>query len=186
MSFDLKAYIFGGFSVMTQAVYLVLVQRSNKDKLGPLDTTHLNSINTLPLFMISALVIGEIPNALFKFKIDNIFFWLVFLLVISMGCLLNFTLFLCTQFNSALTTSVVGSVKSVAQTAIGTVVFGGISLNVFTIFGISMNLFGGSFYSYVKYKESLLKSDDRESESGSNVSDKLSVTVSDQKTTTTT
>ena len=77
----------------------------------------------------------------------------MFSLVIGMGCALNYLLFLCTTYNSALTTSVTGTLKSIIQTTIGVFTFGGISINVFTLSGIVMNLSGGVLYSLTKYQE---------------------------------
>ena len=56
--------------------------------------------------------------------------------------------------NSALTTSVVGTLKSVAQTTMGMFTFGGVSFNPALLTGVTMNLTGGIFYTYAKYRES--------------------------------
>ena len=77
--------------------------------------------------------------------------------VISMGCLLNFLLFLCTVHNSALTTSLTGSLKSICQTIIGMFTFGGIDFNVFTLSGIAVNLSGGLMYTLAKYRDHMMK-----------------------------
>lgn len=71
------------------------------------------------------------------------------------GVLLNYSLFLCTEKNSALTTSLVGVLKSVLQTVIGIFTFGGIKFNILNSFGLSLNLFGGVLYTYVKYQENV-------------------------------
>lgn len=73
----------------------------------------------------------------------------------SMGVLLNYSLFLCTEKNSALTTSLVGVLKSIMQTVIGFFTFGGVKFSVLNVFGISLNMIGGILYSYSKYKEKL-------------------------------
>ena len=93
--------------------------------------------------------------AAFNFT-DNGFLFMVFL-VVSMGCLLNFLLFLCTLYNSALTTSLTGALKSIVQTIIGMFTFGGISINIFTLSGIVINLTGGVIYSVAKFKDSQKK-----------------------------
>ena len=50
--------------------------------------------------------------------------------VIMAGCALNYLVFLCSSHNSALTTSIVGTAKSVVQTAVGVFTFGGLSVSV--------------------------------------------------------
>lgn len=56
--------------------------------------------------------------------------------------------------NSALTTSVVGTLKSVAQTTMGLFTFGGVAINPAMLTGMIMNMTGGIVYTYSKYKES--------------------------------
>lgn len=56
--------------------------------------------------------------------------------------------------NSALTTSVVGTLKSVVQTTMGMFTFGGVAINAPMVAGVSMNLSGGIVYTYAKYLES--------------------------------
>jgi solute carrier family 35 protein len=89
-----------------------------------------------------------------KYSPENPFsFLVIFIFAVSMGCFLNYTLFLCTSLTSALTTSVVGGLKAMVQTLFGLFTFGGISHNLPTYIGISMNLSGGVWYIYEKYAE---------------------------------
>ena len=122
-------------------------------KLSALETLHLNSINTAPLLLFCSIATGELSPAFARFLHPSLGFLCSFLLTISMGSILNYLLFLCTTLNSALTTSVVGTLKSIVQTAIGMFTFGGVSINVFTVSGISINLFGGVLYTYTKYHQ---------------------------------
>lgn len=80
-------------------------------------------------------------------------FFLVFGTTIGVGILLNYSLFLCTGLTSALTTSVVGGLKAMVQTLLGLFTFGGVSHNVPTYVGISLNLLGGIGYIAAKYQE---------------------------------
>lgn len=74
---------------------------------------------------------------------------------IGMGCILSYSLFLCTTMNSALTTSLVGVVKGVLTTIIGFYTFGGVAATSLTLIGVSLNTLGGAFYSYAKYSENM-------------------------------
>ena len=65
-------------------------------------------------------------------------FHVVFWILVSMGSVLNYSLFLCTALNSALTTSLVAVAKSVIQTLIGLFVFGGIKFHPLNIVGESL------------------------------------------------
>lgn len=106
----------------------------------------------IPLF-VCALALGEVSGSSGRFMKPTVGFLASFSLTITMGSVLNYLLFLCTTLNSALTTSVVGTLKSIVQTAIGMFTFGGVSINFFTTTGISMNLFGGVLYSYTKFHQ---------------------------------
>jgi len=150
LAFDPTAYAYGIVSVFSQAIYLILVQKYGSE-LGAGETLHLNSYNTLPLLFISAVINGELVNGIRNFEFTNVAFVCTFTTVISVGCLLNYLLFLCTTYNSALTTSITGSLKAIVQTVIGFFTFGGISINLFTMLGIGMNLSGGVLYTFVKY-----------------------------------
>lgn len=137
LSFDLRAYLFGFASVLSQALYLLLVQK-HADDIGAAEALHLNSYNTLPMLLFFSLVTGEFRLALHNFAFTHIGFVLTFTVVIVFGCLLNYLLFLCTTYNSALTTSVTGTLKTIVQTVIGMFTFGGISINIFTILGTTV------------------------------------------------
>ncbi|XP_035221121.1 UDP-galactose/UDP-glucose transporter 7-like isoform X2 [Stegodyphus dumicola] len=153
LEFDTKAYAYGIFSVFVQGLYLTLAQRVLED-MSALDVLYINSYNSSPFFIILCLLF-EIREVTQYNGFSDPAFVLCFGIQACMGILLNYSLFLCTAKNSALTTSLVGILKSVLQTVIGLFTFGGIKLNLTNAFGISLNLFGGILYSYSKYKQTI-------------------------------
>ncbi|XP_041362890.1 UDP-galactose/UDP-glucose transporter 7-like [Gigantopelta aegis] len=157
LSFIWSAYFCGAVSNVTQTLYLLLVQKYATKNQSTVDTLQLNSFNTLPILAITALVNGEMGSVWQYSQYSNPMFIFVFFLTISMGCLLNYSLFLCTGLTSALTTSVVGGLKAMVQTILGIFTFGGISHNVATYLGLSLNLGGGIMYLVMKFKDSQLK-----------------------------
>ncbi|XP_042858259.1 UDP-galactose/UDP-glucose transporter 7-like [Penaeus japonicus] len=152
-SFEGFAYAMGSLSVVTQATYLTLVQQCGENQFSPLHILHLNSCISFTPFMLLTFALGEVDKVLdFKYLNDTRFL-MVLLLLLLFGLSLNFSLFLCTMLNSALTTSIVGVIKSVLQTVIGFFVFGGIVFHPVNITGIILNTIGGFMYTYTKYKE---------------------------------
>jgi len=135
LAFDPHAYFFGFASVLSQAMYLLLVQK-HADDIGAAESLHLNSYNTLPMLLVCSVGSGELRSALHDFALSDLGFVVTFTVVTVFGCLLNYLLFLCTTYNSALTTSITGTLKTIIQTVIGMFTFGGISINIFTILGI--------------------------------------------------
>ena len=154
----MTAYICGIGSNFTQGLYLLLVQKYSERHLSVAETLQLNSYNTLPLLLLVAIINGEVGHVSAYPRLGEATFWVVFFLAISVGMALNYSLFLCTSLTSALTTSVVGGLKALAQTLLGLFTFGGVSHNVATFVGISMNLTGGIAYIWARYRETKARS----------------------------
>lgn len=76
-------------------------------------------------------------------------FLVAFLTAASMGSVLNYSIFLCTTVNSALTTAVVGCLKNVATTYIGMVVFADYQFNWLNFVGLNISIAGSLYYTYM-------------------------------------
>lgn len=163
LQFSLAAYTCGGLSNLTQSLYLLLVQRYIAKDITTVETLQLNSFNTLPFLLLYSIINNEIVEAVHYERLGNPVFLFVFFAAVSMGCLLNYSLFLCTSMTSALTTSVVGGIKAMLQTLFGLFTFGGISHNMATYVGIGMNLSGGLYYIFAKFSEGKSKHRSEES-----------------------
>jgi hypothetical protein len=73
----------------------------------------------------------------------------IFWLAACMGSILNYSIFLCTTINSALTTAVVGTTKNIVATYIGMVAFPDYSFNWVNFLGINISILGSLYYNYV-------------------------------------
>ena len=153
LAFDVAAYTYGTLSVLVQSLYLTLLQRNTQDKLTTAHSLYLNSYNTLPFLVLYAALSGELQRAAAFPSYSELGFVLLTLTVVSMGCLLNYSMFLCTNLNSALTTTIVGGMKGVAQTVIGVFTFGGMDVNEFSVVGMTVNASGGLLYAFFKFKQ---------------------------------
>lgn len=164
-SFDLFGYSMALTSVFFQTMYLVLVEKSGaEDGLSSVEIMFYNSFLSLPFLVFLIIVTGEFPGSLsLLFSKSNSFSFLVILILsLVMGIILNFTMFLCTLVNSALTTTIVGVLKGVGSTTLGFVVLGGVQVRALNVTGLLINTAGGVWYSYAKYqqkKKKLPKSD---------------------------
>ncbi|GIY52315.1 hypothetical protein CDAR_207791 [Caerostris darwini] len=151
IEFEMRAYTYGAVSVLVQGLYLTLAQKS-LEEMSALLVLYISCYNTIPLFVFIGLFYEG--QSIIKFeKFSDSGFLLCFFIQVVTGVLLNYSLFLCTAKNSALTTSLVGVLKSVLQTTIGFFTFGGVEFNSLNIFGISLNMLGGIMYTYTKYME---------------------------------
>jgi solute carrier family 35 protein len=116
LSFDLVGYALALTSCVLQTTYLLLVEKSGSEK-GYNSHELLLYNATLSLPVLSTLIFGtgEAAAALSSFNTNmasSTTFLPLLVFSLFMGSLLNYTLFLCTLMNSALTTTVVGAMKA--------------------------------------------------------------------------
>ncbi|XVE97285.1 hypothetical protein REPUB_Repub03eG0006600 [Reevesia pubescens] len=154
-SFDLFGYSMALTSVFFQTMYLMLVEKSGaEDGLSSVEIMFYNSFLSLPFLLFLIIATGEFPNSLsLLFAKSNSFSFVVILLLsLVMGIALNYTMFLCTIVNSALTTTIVGVLKGVGSTTLGFVLLGGVQVHALNVTGLVVNTAGGVWYSYAKYQ----------------------------------
>lgn len=161
LDFDFKSYTFGSLSVLTQALYLLTLQRMGSDnKLGSYETSsaktltilYVNSVNCLPVVFAVVFLSGEHTSMMSYPHWDQPGFLFALGVVTSFACVFSYSIFLCTTVNSALTTACVGVIKSALTTIIGMYTFGGVAATPLLIIGQLINLSGGSLYTYEKYR----------------------------------
>lgn len=153
-SLDLLGYSLALISVFFQTAYLVLVERSAaEDGLSSVELMYYNSFLSLPVLFFLITFTGEftLAIALLTAKLESLTFFVVLILSLVMGIVLNFTMFLCTIVNSALTTTIVGVLKGVGSTTLGFVLLGGVEVHALNVTGLVINTIGGIWYSMAKY-----------------------------------
>jgi len=154
LQFEAHAYTMGSLSVFAQAGYLTLVQKSSEvNHRSTVEMLHVNSFNTLPIFLTMSMVLGEPADIGQSVSIAEPGFTWVFALLILSGCVLTYAQFLCAAVCSALTTSMISVAKSVIQTVLGFFTFGGVQFHPLNIAGLVMNILGGVIYTYVRQFE---------------------------------
>ncbi|XP_077222490.1 UDP-galactose/UDP-glucose transporter 7-like isoform X2 [Tasmannia lanceolata] len=155
-SFDLFGYSMALTSVFFQTMYLVLVEKSGaEDGLSSVELMFYNGFLSLPFLLFLIIATGEFPHslALLFEKANSLPFLVILILSLVMGIILNYTMFLCTIVNSALTTTIVGVLKGVGSTTLGFVLLGGVQVHALNVTGLVVNTAGGVWYSYAKYHQ---------------------------------
>ncbi|OAY69389.1 putative UDP-sugar transporter DDB_G0278631 [Ananas comosus] len=155
-SFDFFGYSMALTSVFFQTMYLILVEKSGaEDGLSSAELMFYNSLLSLPFLMFLIIATGEFPHSLSVLfdKANSLSFSVILILSLVMGIVLNFTMFLCTIVNSALTTTIVGVLKGVGSTTLGFVLLGGVQVRALNVTGLVINTIGGVWYSYAKYQQ---------------------------------
>lgn len=159
LSFDARGYLWAIVSCMLQTAYLILVERSGSQR--GFTTNELlvyNGVMSFPVLAALTMITGEAQRSipllleLSATGPNSLAFAVLFVVSLIVGVLLNFSLFFCTISNSALTTTIVGTLRSVLGTSIGFFVLGGVKATPLIVAGSSMNTMGGVWYTWAKYK----------------------------------
>jgi solute carrier family 35 protein len=161
LSFEWSGYSAAFISCALQTTYLLLVERSGSEKgFNSMELLLYNGILSLPVLIGVIFATGEVWDAGEKIILESrasLMFLPLLAASLLMGSLLNYCLFLCTLCNSALTTTIVGTLRSVLGTVMGFFVFGGVKATVFILLGVTFNTAGGVWYTAIKFKEKHMK-----------------------------
>lgn len=159
LAFDAKAYSLVFVNDVTTALFGVTLKKQlgGKNSIGKIPLLFYNSMFSIPL--LGGLMLTVQSDQFYRLQDFNGWyedgFYTVFFLSIMMGSVLNYSIFLCTSVNSALTTTIVGCIKNVLIAYLGVLGFVGKDY-IFSwpnVIGLNISIFGGFFYAYVKFKE---------------------------------
>ncbi|XP_029879369.1 solute carrier family 35 member D3 [Aquila chrysaetos chrysaetos] len=151
---DAMGYVTGVLAVLIHAAYLVLIQKTSVDsEYGPLTAQYAIAVSATPFLIICSFA-----------SMDSINVWsfpgwkdpamvCIFIACVLISCAMNFTTLHCTYINSAVTTSFVGVVKSIATITVGMVAFNDVEPTKLFIAGVVVNTLGSIIYCVAKYIE---------------------------------
>ncbi|NXY88225.1 S35D3 protein, partial [Alcedo cyanopectus] len=151
---DAMGYVTGVLAVLIHAAYLVLIQKTSVDsEYGPLTAQYAIAVSATPFLIICSFA-----------SMDSINVWSfpgwkdpamvsIFIACVLISCAMNFTTLHCTYINSAVTTSFVGVVKSIATITVGMVAFNDVEPTKLFIAGVVVNTLGSVIYCVAKYIE---------------------------------
>ncbi|XP_071383797.1 solute carrier family 35 member D3 isoform X2 [Centroberyx affinis] len=156
---DPFGYVTGVLAVIIHASYLVLIQKTSLDSgHGPLTAQYAIAIMASPVLLVCALISMDAVNMWSYEGWHNPNITGIFVVCIAIGCAMNFTTLHCTYINSAVTTSFVGVVKSIATITVGMLAFSDVEPTRLFIGGVVVNTVGSITYCVVKYFETKKKS----------------------------
>ncbi|XP_067398624.1 solute carrier family 35 member D3 [Emydura macquarii macquarii] len=151
---DLVGYVTGVLAVLVHAAYLVLIQKMSADSnYGPLTAQYAIAVSATPFLIVCSFASMDFINVWSFPGWKDPAMTCTFIACIFFGCAMNFTTLHCTYINSAVTTSFVGVVKSIATITVGMVAFNDVEPTKLFIAGVVVNTLGSVIYCVAKYIE---------------------------------
>ncbi|XP_067274775.1 solute carrier family 35 member D3 [Pseudorasbora parva] len=155
---DPFGYVTGVLAVIVHASYLVLIQKVSADSdYGPLTAQYTIAVVASPVLFICSIVSMDAIEMWTYEGWKNPYITGIFCTCIFIGCAMNFTTLHCTYINSAVTTSFVGVVKSIATITVGMLAFSDVMPTRMFVAGVVVNTIGSITYCVVKYHETKKK-----------------------------
>lgn len=151
---DPIGYVTGVLAVLVHAAYLVLIQKASADtEHGPLTAQYVIAVSATPLLVVCSFASTDSIRAWTFPGWKDPTMVCIFAACILIGCAMNFTTLHCTYINSAVTTSFVGVVKSIATITVGMVAFSDVEPTSLFIAGVVVNTLGSIIYCVAKFLE---------------------------------
>lgn len=152
LAYDGRGYGLVLVCCIATAMYLVMIVKVGvRARLGTFGLLFYNNVLALPLMLAWLVgVSGELDGVWGYERIAEARFWAFLLLSAAQATVLNVAIFLCTQLNSPLATTVTGQVKDFVTVGFGLWVFGDVVLNRWNLIGLGISMAGSVAYSLVK------------------------------------
>ncbi|CAK6950635.1 UDP-N-acetylglucosamine/UDP-glucose/GDP-mannose transporter [Scomber scombrus] len=152
LAFDVESYTFILLNdAFTAASGVYTKKKLGIEGLGKYGVLFYNSlIIVIPTLLASAFT-GDLHKAVTFEDWVKATFICCFLMSCFMGFVLMYSIVLCSHYNSALTTTVVGAIKNVAVAFIGIFVGGDYLFSWTNFLGLSICMSGGLVYSYLTF-----------------------------------
>ncbi|XP_077237932.1 UDP-N-acetylglucosamine transporter UGNT1-like [Tasmannia lanceolata] len=153
LSYDSYGYAVVFISNITTAIYLATISRIGKSSgLNSFGLMWCNGLICGPILLFWTFIRGDLEMTMNFPHLYSPGFQAVMLLSCIMAFFLNYSIFLNTTLNSALTQTMCGNLKDLFTVGLGWLVFGGLPFDMLNIIGQCLGFFGSGLYAYCKLK----------------------------------
>ncbi|XP_023760030.1 UDP-N-acetylglucosamine transporter UGNT1 [Lactuca sativa] len=151
LSFDAYGYSIVFLSNITTAIYLATISRIGKSSgLNSFGLMWCNGILCGPVLLFWTLIRGDLRMTMDFPYLFAPGFMIVLLLSCMLAFLLNYSIFLNTTLNSAVTQTICGNLKDLFTISLGWMFFGGLPFDLLNVMGQLLGFIGSGLYAYFK------------------------------------